>query len=734
MLDIKLSVKVILCVVIISSIVFSSVLISRGTFADVTASLSLNPPSISGQSLGIGGTFTVTASISDVTDLWGWSLGLSWDPSILQMLSLSEGPFLASAGQTSLTASPTNNNDGVISNINDVLTLQNSVSGSGNLVSFTFQIINYGSSSIDLTNIGLLGPAASSTSSNPQIPSTQTNALFTYDSLQAATMAAAGLSTAYFSAVQSGTTTTSSITLGPSPDPVGTTFQVDVRVDGVTTGFWGWAIPTVSWNPAVVHLTKVKEGPFLADNAPDGDSPAMTGTSSVLFDNSKGDIQGGLAEAIQGADVSTDSSGVVATLTFTVVGYGTSPITISGGYVIASNAVSAPQTSVTCNSATVTTLSSSPTPTPSTSPTPTPTPTPTPSPSPSPTPTPTPSPIQSGVNGPTAKFTPSNATVYVLGDTVLMDASASTAGSDGQACPITSYVWLVEFQNSSVFGSFSGQVIYFQATNLGYFKVTLIVTAPDTNSVPSSSYTNTASTSAWIQVETAQQLANIDVSTDKGGAGHNVNGGSYNPQDLVKVNALVTYNNAPTAAGTLVGFAVFYPNGTVAALNVGATDATGNAPMEFRIPSPTNNPSSVIGTWSIVGSTLVGSAVVTDTVNFTCVSNVVVVSISISGIQLPASVGRSGALNLNVTLQGLKSNSLLSVTVCDSQEVPIACYTANIAPATGGGSITVAVSVPIPSWAYTGTAAVYADLMTALPTAGGVPLCPQATASFQITS
>ena len=192
------------------------------------------------------------------------------------------------------------------------------------------------------------------------------------------------------------------------------------------------------------------------------------------------------------------------------------------------------------------------------------------------------------------------------------------------------------------------------------------MTAPDTNSAPSSSYTNTASTSAWIQVETAQQLANIDVSTDKGGVGHNVNGGSYNPQDLVKVNALVTYNNAPTAAGTLVGFAVFYPNGTVAALNVGATDATGNALMEFRIPSPTNNPSSVIGTWSIVGSTLVGSAVVTDTVNFTCIANVIVVSIS--GIQLPASVARSGTLNLNVTVQGLKSNSLLSVTVCDRKK------------------------------------------------------------------
>ena len=141
-----------------SIIICSSVLISRSTSANVTTSLGLNPPSISGQSLGIGGAFTVTASISDVTNLWGWSLGLSWDPSVLQMTSFSEGSFLTSAGQTSLTASPIDNSNGVIPNINDVLTLQNSASGSGNLVSFTFQILGYGSSHIDLATVEMLGP------------------------------------------------------------------------------------------------------------------------------------------------------------------------------------------------------------------------------------------------------------------------------------------------------------------------------------------------------------------------------------------------------------------------------------------------------------------------------------------------------------------------------------------------------------------------------------------------
>ncbi len=719
-------IKAILCVVIILSIIFSAILISRNTYANVTAGVSLNPPSISGQSLGIGGTFIVTANISDVTNLWGWSLGLSWNPSILQMTRFSEGSFLDSAGQTSLTASPIDNTDGVISNINDVLILQNGVSGSGNLVSFTFQIVGYGSSPIEFTNIELLGPATSSASLNPQISSTQTNAVFTYNQPTelAAADAASSLSTAYFSAVSSGTTTTSSITLGPSPDPMGTTFKIDIRVDDVTVGFWGWAIPTVTWDSTVLQLTHVAAGPFLSDNTPGGDAVLTTGTSSSLFDNTDnpGKIDGGLAQAIQGADVSTDPSGVLVTLTFTVVGYGTSPVTISGGYVIPTSTVGAPETTVTCNSATVTAVSpTGPTPTPSTSPTPTP--------SSSPTPSPTPTPSSSSVYSPVAEFTPPNGTIYVVGDTVLMDASASTPGYDKQTCPITSYVWLVEFENSTIFGSFNGQIISFEATSVGYLKITLIVTAPDTNPSPSSSYIDTATKVAWIQIETAQQLASIDVFTNKGGIGHDVNGGTYNPQDLVQVYALVDYKDAPLA-DNLVGFEISYPNGTVAALNVDPTNTTGYAYFEFRIPLPSPNPNSVLGMWSIVGLTEVGSVVITDTCNFTCVSNLV----TITGIQLPTSVDRSGTLSFDVIVENLKSTSLLAVTVCDSQDVPIDCYTVNISPASGGGAATVPVSITIPSWAYVGTATVYVDVMTGLPTAGGIPLCPQETGTFQILS
>ena len=150
-----------------------------------------------------------------------------------------------------------------------------------------------------------------------------------------------------------GTTNINSVSVPSSPNPIGTTVKFDIYISGAAD-IWGWAVPTVTWNTAVVHLTKVVAGPFLADNT-GGDTVSTTGTSSSLFDNTvnPGSISGGLAQAITAADVSTDPSGVVATLTFTIVGYGSSPITINQGYLLGSAAVGTPKISAPCNSASV---------------------------------------------------------------------------------------------------------------------------------------------------------------------------------------------------------------------------------------------------------------------------------------------------------------------------------------------------------------------------------------------
>jgi hypothetical protein len=49
---------------------------------------------------GVGQDFIINISISNVADLYGWQLQLSWDKIILDVVNVTEGTFLKSHGQT----------------------------------------------------------------------------------------------------------------------------------------------------------------------------------------------------------------------------------------------------------------------------------------------------------------------------------------------------------------------------------------------------------------------------------------------------------------------------------------------------------------------------------------------------------------------------------------------------------------------------------------------------------
>ena len=163
---------------------------------------------------------------------------------------------------------------------------------------------------------------------------------------------AAGTAVATVSAVQSGTTNVSTWSLGPSPNPMSTTFKVDIYVSGIQNL---WAINVlVNWNASVVHLTGVQ--------VPSADLLDPAGTSGVtwlgktsnLWDNVNGLISGGLVDVRGTADPTPSTAGVLCTLTFTVVGYGNTGITLGSGSSIKDPAsgVSTP----TLNQATVTVI------------------------------------------------------------------------------------------------------------------------------------------------------------------------------------------------------------------------------------------------------------------------------------------------------------------------------------------------------------------------------------------
>jgi hypothetical protein len=130
------------------------------------------------------------------------------------------------------------------------------------------------------------------------------------------------LPTGIVSLVQSGTDI-SSWSYGPSPDPIGTTFSVDVRIDGAS-GIWAWVVDDLDWNPGVVQLTSIQEGSYLNDYSTNWISPPA-------IDNVNGQIIGDFGCGILTDNMCTEaaSSGVLAILTFQIVGYGNASLHVA---------------------------------------------------------------------------------------------------------------------------------------------------------------------------------------------------------------------------------------------------------------------------------------------------------------------------------------------------------------------------------------------------------------------
>ena len=97
--------------------------------------------------------FTLPVNIADVSDLYAFQFDLAFDPTILQLLSISEGTFLPAAGSTIFIPGTIDNIGGnATSNADTLVGDIPGATGSGDLVDFTFLAINLGSSSVSLSN------------------------------------------------------------------------------------------------------------------------------------------------------------------------------------------------------------------------------------------------------------------------------------------------------------------------------------------------------------------------------------------------------------------------------------------------------------------------------------------------------------------------------------------------------------------------------------------------------
>jgi len=150
-----------------------------------TAEVFVDPSYIFNDTLQSGSTFTVNVNVSDVVDLYTWQLNVSWDPSILNVNSLTAGEFLLRTASADMTASfqigsvinATDNVEGYTGMAESILGDVSGITGNGTLVSIEFLVVGYGESNLTINVVGTL-PTILIESTNSSIGFTAVDGFF----------------------------------------------------------------------------------------------------------------------------------------------------------------------------------------------------------------------------------------------------------------------------------------------------------------------------------------------------------------------------------------------------------------------------------------------------------------------------------------------------------------------------------------------------------------------------
>lgn len=118
-----------------------------------TTLLALEPSQV--EEVATGATFAVSVTITDVNDLYGWQVNMTFNPQVLNVESVVEGPFLNQQNETVFIKRIENSAGfmGVSATFN-VPYPEHGVSGSGLLCTITFVVMSGGSSSIQFNEGG----------------------------------------------------------------------------------------------------------------------------------------------------------------------------------------------------------------------------------------------------------------------------------------------------------------------------------------------------------------------------------------------------------------------------------------------------------------------------------------------------------------------------------------------------------------------------------------------------
>ena len=104
--------------------------------------------------VNVGDTFIIPISIADATDLTSWQFDLAFNPTIVNLNSVTEGPLMSSFGLTLFGPGAIDNIAGLISLVTDsYIDLPPEPSGSGVLADIEFTALAPGVSPLTFSNV-----------------------------------------------------------------------------------------------------------------------------------------------------------------------------------------------------------------------------------------------------------------------------------------------------------------------------------------------------------------------------------------------------------------------------------------------------------------------------------------------------------------------------------------------------------------------------------------------------
>lgn len=141
----------------------SSIVFTNKASATSSATVYINPPNIFDPTLAPGTQFLIDILVENVENLRGYQFEMSFNPNVMQGVSVAVGPFLESAGGTvlGLEGSGFNNAAGKLGLTGAMLWEKDPAycpDGSGVLATVTFEVVGYGGSILRLgPDTGLTG-------------------------------------------------------------------------------------------------------------------------------------------------------------------------------------------------------------------------------------------------------------------------------------------------------------------------------------------------------------------------------------------------------------------------------------------------------------------------------------------------------------------------------------------------------------------------------------------------